>query len=56
MISYFTKRPLSNAGGFNLGGINASGQASNHILFHQRSLMFFPLDSFYPKQHWPHRR
>jgi len=26
MISYFTKHPLSYSGGFNLGGINASGQ------------------------------
>ncbi|KAG1749837.1 glycoside hydrolase family 16 protein [Suillus paluster] len=26
MISYFTKQSLSNEGGFNLGGINASGQ------------------------------
>lgn len=26
LISHFTKRPLSTLGGFNLGGINASGQ------------------------------
>ena len=33
MISYFTKHPLSYAGGFNLGGINASGQESSTILY-----------------------
>ncbi|KAI9461770.1 glycoside hydrolase family 16 protein [Boletus coccyginus] len=34
IISYFSTHSLSYAGGFNLGGINASGQASSNILDH----------------------
>ena len=34
MVSYFTTHSLSYAGGFNLGGINASGQARNGTLYH----------------------
>lgn len=40
IISYFTKHPLSYAGGFNLGGINASGQASIYSLYHPQRLIF----------------
>lgn len=47
MISYFTKQSLSNEGGFNIGGINASGQASLHIFSpsykHLLPLQRFPL-------------
>jgi hypothetical protein len=29
LISHFTSRPLSKMGGFNIGGINSTGQARN---------------------------
>lgn len=32
LISHFTNKPQSTLGGFNLGGINATGQVSGHVL------------------------
>ena len=32
LISHFTEKPMSTNGGFNLGGINATGQVSSLCL------------------------
>lgn len=52
MISYFTTHSLSYAGGFNLGGTNASGQARSNMLYCVTPLMAFRIDSYHAEWLW----